>query len=53
MKSRELEISEMRIATHLPTHFGMSGTSHSAENTVQSVSTGERKITFHVFPGSV
>ena len=53
MKSRELKISDMRMATHIPTHFGMPGTPHSAEKTVQSGPTGECKITFHVFPGSV
>ena len=43
----------MCMATHIPTRFGMSITPHSAEKTVQSGSTGGRKITFHVFPGSV
>ena len=31
MKSRELKISEMRMATHIPTRFRRSGTSHSAK----------------------
>ena len=47
MKLKELKISEMRMATHIPTRFGMCGTPHSAEKTVQSGSTGERKITYY------
>ena len=35
MKSRELKLSEMCMATHIPTAFCMSGTSHGVEKTVE------------------
>ena len=34
MKSRELKLSELRMATRFPTGFCMSGTSHGVEKTV-------------------
>ena len=37
MKSRELKLSEMRMATCIPTGFCMSGTSHGVEKTVEGV----------------
>ena len=35
MKSRELKLSELHMATRLPTGFCMSGTSHGVEKTVE------------------
>ena len=34
MKSRELKLSEMHMATRIPTGFCMSSTSHGVEKTV-------------------
>ena len=55
MKSRELKVSEMCVATCISTRFCMFGTSHSAEKMPRrrfnSEQLGKRKITFHVFPG--
>ena len=35
MKSRELKLSELRMATRFPTGFRMCGTSHGVEKTVE------------------
>ena len=35
MKSRELKLSELRMATRIPTGFCMSDTSHGVEKTVE------------------